>query len=101
MFYQKIKLNITEKVWFWSSLWSSIHLRENVKKANDQTETEQQKYVVYKIDWENCDKTHVGQTKQLLETIICEHQKNKNQNQKYFTVKTRHIKNMNNEHNIN
>ena len=49
-------------------------LEKIVKKAKDQTENMQQKYVVYKIDCKNCSKTYVGQTKRLLETRVCVHQ---------------------------
>ena len=71
-----------------------------MKKAKDQTENMQQKYVVHKVDCKNCSNTYVGQTKRLLETRVCEHQKNQNRNQKYFNVLTKHIKNMNNEHHM-
>ena len=57
-------------------------LERIVKKAKDPTKNRQQKYVVYKIDCKNCSNTNVGQTKRLLETSICKHQKNQNQNQK-------------------
>ena len=76
-------------------------LEHIVKKAKDPTENMLQKYVVYKIDCKDCSKTYVGQTKRQLETRVYEHQKNQNQNQKYYNVISKHIKDMNSEHNIN
>ena len=46
-----------------------------VQKAEVQTEKIQNKYVVYKINCKNCDKTYVGQTKIFLETRVNENQK--------------------------
>ena len=76
-------------------------LERIVKKAKDPTENMQQKFVVYKINCKKCDKTDVEQTKRLLETRVCEHQKSQNQNQKYFDVITKNIKDMNCKHNMN
>ena len=69
------------------------------KKAKDQTEKIQNKYVVYKIDCKNCDKTYVGQKKRLLETKVNEKQKNQNYNEKYHNIISKHIEE-NNGHNI-
>ena len=46
----------------------SFKLDRIVQKAKDQIKKMQKKYVVYKIDCKNCDKTYVGQIKRLLGT---------------------------------
>jgi len=48
-------------------------LKNFIKKDKDKLEHENNQNVVYKISYDDCDASYVGQTKRQLKTRICEY----------------------------
>ena len=66
-------------------------LNNHINVHKDRTEHEYKNNVVYKIESNNCEATHVGQTKRHLKTRINEHKNNRRLDESRHSVITNHI----------
>jgi len=62
-----------------------------VKVHKDKTEHYYKNNIIYKIYWENCDASYVGQIKRQLKTRIREHYNNIRSDESRYLVVTQHM----------
>jgi len=65
-------------------------LNHIIKKGKDKLDTKSNTDVVYKIEYKDCDKVYIGQTKRHLETHIKEHKNNIKNPSGNYSVVTNH-----------